>query len=70
MLHTYTIQSDDLSEIKEVIRGPEYLACLHDLLQELRRRAKYNDVQVTTWDEAYRLFLDTVRERAIDPIEE
>ena len=70
MQHTYTIQSDDMAEIKAVMRGPEYLACLHDLLQELRRRAKYNEVQVTNWDEVYRLFLDTVRERAIDPIEE
>ena len=69
MLHTYTIQSDDIAEIKAVIRGPEYLSCLHDLYQEFRKRSKY-DPPKTTWEEAYSLFWEIVREHAVNPIEE
>ena len=70
MQYTYTVVSDDLSEIKAVMRGPEYLSCLHDLYQELRAKAKYIDKQDTTWQAAYDLFLRVIADHAVDPIEE
>lgn len=70
MQYTYTVVSDDITEVKAVMRGPEYLSCLHDLYQELRSKAKYSTKQDTTWQSAYDLFLRIVSEHAVDPIEE
>jgi hypothetical protein len=70
MIHTYTIQSDEISDIKSALRGPEYISCINALFAEFRRRAKYNEIKETTWTEAYELLLEIINDYAIRAVEE
>lgn len=70
MLHTYTVQSDDINEVKAVMRGPEYISCINALFTEFRSKAKYDQIKETTWPIAYELLLEIINDYAIKPVEE
>lgn len=65
-MHIYTVTGECASEIMGHIRGPEYMACLNDIVVEFRNKAKYDDSE-TTWSDVYEKLMGILSENDIDP---
>ena len=69
MRYKIELSSQELAELNAHLRGPEYLSCLHDIAQEFRKKAKYED-GATTWDAVYERLWAIFRGASIDPFDE
>lgn len=65
---------DDRAEAERRDRAGVVAGCLHDLWQELRNRAKYDDDYyndgATTWGEVYDRVREICNEHGVDPVGE
>lgn len=62
---TFSLPADQ-AEFDLALKGGDYKMALEDLREAFRKKAKYSEEETTTWQAAYELFWETLKEAGVE----
>lgn len=67
MRYELKLSSREMAELQDHLRGPEYAACLYEIVTQFRDKSKHSSTPETTWGDAYDLLWSILKEHNVDP---